>query len=135
MVKPGNSNDDERFLGRAHAKPAPIIIDDEKEWEVESIVEYRERQGRGQFLVKWKGYPNSKNSGEQIEGLGNAQDLVQAWWTNNMPGEEFPIVFSGYITVCVTPTKDRFEKYSESPVVDKGFWKAHMDTDYDSEEV
>ena len=109
VVKPYHPNDDERFPGRAHAKPAPILIDDEREWEVESILDHRERHGMGQFLVKWKGYPNSENSWEQIEGLENAQDLVQAWWTNNMPGGEFPIVSSGYITVCFTPTKDGFE--------------------------
>ena len=62
MVKPYNSNDDERFPGMAQAKPARILIDDEKEWEVETILAFRERRGRGQFLVKWKGYPASENS-------------------------------------------------------------------------
>ena len=52
-----------------------------------------------------------------------------------MPGEEFPIVFSRYITVCFTPTKDGFEQHAEAPVVDKGFWEPHLDTDYDSEEI
>ena len=52
-----------------------------------------------------------------------------------MPGEEFPIFFSRYITVCFTPTKDRFEQHAEAPVVDKGFWEPHLDTDYDSEEI
>ena len=93
------------------------------------------RHSRGQFLVRWKGYPNSENSWEPVAGLENAQDLVQAWWTDNMPGEEFPIVVSGYITVCFTPTKDGFEQHAEEPVVDKGFWEPHLDTDYDSEEV
>ena len=51
MVKPYHPNDDERFPGRAHAKPAPILIDDEKEWEVEAILDFRERHCRGQFLV------------------------------------------------------------------------------------
>ena len=62
VVKPYHPNDDERLPGRAHAKLAPILINDEKEWEVESILDYRERHGRGQFLVKWKGYHNSENS-------------------------------------------------------------------------
>ena len=52
-----------------------------------------------------------------------------------MPGEKFPIVFSGYIIVCFTPTKDRFELHAEEPVVDRGFWEPHLDTDYDSEEL
>ena len=100
VVKPYNPNDDERFPDRAHAKPAPILIDDEKEWEVETILDFRERRGRGPFLVKWKGYLASENSWEPVEGLENAEGLVQPWWTDNMPGAEFPTVFSGYITVC-----------------------------------
>ena len=52
-----------------------------------------------------------------------------------MPGEEFLIVFSGYITVCFTPTEGGFEKHAEEPVVDKGFWEPHLDTDYDSEDI
>ena len=61
-MKAYHPNDDERFPGRAHAKPAPSLIDDKKEWEVEAIVDFRERHGRGQFLVKWKGYATSENS-------------------------------------------------------------------------
>ena len=135
VVKPYHPNDDEQFPGRAYAKPAPILIDDEKEWEVEAIRDFRERHGRGQFLVRWKGYPTSENSWEPVEGLENAEALVQAWWMDNMPGEEFPNVFSGDITICFTPTKDGFEEYYDEPAVDKGFWEPHLDTDYDSEEI
>ena len=85
--------------------------------------------------MRRKGYPNSDNSWEPIEGLENTQDLVQAWWTDNMPGEEFPIVCSGYIKVYFTPTKDGFEQYAKEPVVDKGFWNPHLDTDCDSEVI
>ena len=60
---------------------------------------------------------------------------MQAWWTDNMPGDEFPTVFSGYITVCFTPTKACFEEYYDEPAVDKGFWEPLLDTDYDSEEI
>jgi len=51
-VKPYHPNDDERFPGRAHNKPAPILIENEQEWEVETILDHRTRHGRGQFLVK-----------------------------------------------------------------------------------
>jgi len=133
--KPYHPNDDERFPGRAHTKPAPILIDDEKEWEVETILDHRTSHSRGQFLVKWKGYPNSENSWEPVEGLENAEDLVQPWWTYNMPGEEFATVFSGDITVGFTPTKDGYEQHSGEPTVDLRFWEPHLDTDYDSEKI
>jgi len=135
VVKPYHPNADERFPGRAQTKLAPSLIDNEKGWEVETILNQRTRHGRGQFLVKWKGYPNSKNSWEPVEGLENAEDLVQAWWTDNMLGEDFPTGFSGYITVCFTPTKNGYEQHSAAPTLDLGFWEPHLDTDYDSEEI
>jgi len=52
-----------------------------------------------------------------------------------MPGGEFPTVFSGYIKVCFTPTKDGYEQHSKEPTVDFGFWEPHLDTDYDSQEI
>jgi len=70
-----------------------------------------------------------------VERLENAEDLVQAWWTDNMPGEKFPAVFSGYITVGFAHTKDRYEQHSEEPTVDMGFWEPHWDTDYYIEEI
>ena len=42
------------------SQPAPVIVDDENEWEIERIEKHRtKRRGRGQqleYLVKWKGY-------------------------------------------------------------------------------
>ena len=75
-----------------------------------------------------KGYPNSKNNWELVEGLENAEDLVQAWWTDNMAGDESPTVFTHYITVCCTPTKNDYEQSSAEPAVDLGFWESHLDT-------
>ena len=52
--------------GENYLQPPPEIIDREEEYEVEIIIDdcYL-RQGRKrkrQFLVKWKGYPQSENS-------------------------------------------------------------------------
>jgi len=51
-----------RFPERTHAKPAPILVEEMPEWEVEEALDHRERYVKAQFLVKWKGYPNSDNS-------------------------------------------------------------------------
>ena len=87
--------------------------------------------------MKWKEYPNRENSWELVEGLENLEDLVQTWWTDNMPGEEFPTLFSVYITVCFTPTmtKDGYEQPSEEPAVNLGFLEPYLDNDYDTAEV
>ena len=85
--------------------------------------------------MKWKKYANSENSWEPVEGLENAGGPVQAWWTYNMPGEKLRTVFSGYIAIYFTPTKNGYEKHSEELVVDLGFLGPHLDTDDDSEEI
>jgi len=131
VVKPYREDNDERFPGRANIKPAPILINEEPEWEVEAILDYRERYGRGQFLVKWKDYPASENSWEPIEGLEHVEEMVQAWWTDNMIGEEFP-VYSGRITIGFSPTEAGLTEYVDEGPVDQGFWDPYLETDYDT---
>ena len=133
VAKPFHPNDDQKFPGRAHTNPAPVLINEQPEWQVEAILDHRMRFGRGQFLVKSAGYPSSENSWEPVEGLEPAEEMVQAWWTDNMPGQEFP-VFSGYISVGFNPVRDGVERYSSAGQVDRGFWDSHTDTDYDSTE-
>jgi len=52
-----------------------------------------------------------------------------------MLGEEFPTVFSGFIKVCFTPTKDGYGPHCEEPTVDFCFWEPHFESDYDSEDI
>ena len=131
MVKPYKENNDERFPERANIKPAPILINEEPEWEVEAIMDYREHYGQGQFLVKWKDYPARDNSWEPIEGLEHAKEMVQAWWTHNMIGEKLP-VYSGRITIGFSPTEAGLTEYVDEEHVDKGFWDPYLESDYDS---
>ena len=51
------------FHGPNFTKPPPDLIDGEEEYEIEEVLQSR-RHGRGrkvQYLVKWKGYPDSEN--------------------------------------------------------------------------
>src|ERR1700744_3764945 len=49
--------------GENYSRPAPEMVDDQEEYEVEHIINSRcHGQGRKlQYLVKWKGYPESDN--------------------------------------------------------------------------
>jgi len=68
VVKPYHPNDDQRCPGRAHTNPASILIDDEKEWEVETILDHRMRHCRRECLVKWKGCPGARIVGNLWKG-------------------------------------------------------------------
>jgi len=57
--------------------------------------------------------------------------MVQAWWTDNMIGEECP-VYSGRITIGFSPTEAGLTEYVDEGPVDKGFWDPYLETDYDS---
>lgn len=57
-------------------RPPPDIINDEEEYEVEQILESRFIRKRIQYLVKWKGYPDSNNLWLPKSLLRNAKELI-----------------------------------------------------------
>jgi len=72
------------ILGRKlQALPPPIIVDREKEWEVEEILNSRWHQRRFQFLVKWKGFSREHNSWEVASDV-KAPDLVAEYYRQHL---------------------------------------------------
>jgi len=66
--------------GMNFSRPPPDLIKGKNEYEVERIVNHRRyRRTRGlQYLVKWKGYPESDNTWEPKEQL-HAPRLIKAY--------------------------------------------------------
>src|SRR6266403_1469975 len=64
--------------GPNFTRPPPDLIEGEEEYEVEQIVAHRvfRRSKRLQYLIKWKGYPESDNSWEPADQV-HAPDLVK----------------------------------------------------------
>ena len=42
--------------GQRKEIPQPVVIEGEKEWEVEKILNKRKVRGKDKFLVQWKGF-------------------------------------------------------------------------------
>ena len=59
--------------------PPPVEIDDELEYEVESILDSRKYRNQYQYLVKWKGYDAGHNSWEPAAHLTHSTDLLTAF--------------------------------------------------------
>jgi len=57
-------------------------------------------------------------------------DLVQAWWTDNMPGDEFPVE-TGFITMSYTQTTPSWTQFEDEGLVDSGFFKPYFESEYD----
>jgi len=65
--------------GENFRRPPPDLVDGEEEYEVEKILDSR-RFGRGrklQYLVKWKGYPDSENQWVDKDDIFADQALAE----------------------------------------------------------
>jgi hypothetical protein len=65
-----------------YAHPPPEIVEGEEgHYEIELILTSRptRNQKSTQYLVKWKGYPDSENSWIPTKELTHAQELLKAW--------------------------------------------------------
>jgi len=63
--------------GENFSRPPPDLINDQEQYKVEAIRDHR-RHGRGQklqYLIKWKGYPESDNTWEPVDHVQAPQAL------------------------------------------------------------
>ncbi|GJP32751.1 hypothetical protein CLOM_g17351 [Closterium sp. NIES-68] len=62
------------FTGRQPPPPPPVLIHDEPEYEVESVLAHRRRRnGTVELLIRWKGYDPSKDSWVSESEMSNAR--------------------------------------------------------------
>lgn len=61
----------------AEVPPPPVIVDNREEYHVERLDDSRLRRGKLQYLVKWKGYPESEKTWEPEENVKNSPLLVE----------------------------------------------------------
>ena len=70
-------------LHRREGRPVAEIIKGQEEWEVEEILKKRKRGHGWQYLIKWKGYPNSENTWEAASRLTHAKRLLKEFNRRN----------------------------------------------------
>jgi len=63
--------------GQKKEQLAPVIIKEEKEWEVERILNKRQVREKDKYLVYWKGFMAESNTWEEKENLMNAQEAIK----------------------------------------------------------
>ncbi len=68
--------------GNNYVHPTPELIDGEPEWEVAKVLvsQWYRRQKKLQYLIQWKGYPESENSWEPVENV-QALNLLNEFHT------------------------------------------------------
>jgi len=67
----------EQVEGQKKIPPPPIKVANEKEYEVEEILNRQEKRRKMKYLVKWKGYTAKENIWEGLENLKNAMKKVE----------------------------------------------------------
>jgi transposase InsO family protein len=55
--------------GENYSRPPPDMIKGEEQYEVEAIRSHRRNRRKLQYLIKWKGYPESDNTWEPVENV------------------------------------------------------------------
>ena len=70
------------YKAAPHRKPPPPpdIIGDEEEFEVEDILQHRQKGKKTSYLVKWTGYGQEYNSWEQEDCFTHAHDTIREYW-------------------------------------------------------
>jgi len=67
------------ICGQKATPPLPTLIQGQRKWEVEKILDSRQRHGKNKYLVKWKGYTQGDNTWEPEENLQNAGKKIQKY--------------------------------------------------------
>ena len=73
-----------KLHGANFVRPPPDLINGEEEYEIEEVLQSRKfRRGRKvQYLVKWKGYPDSENQWVNWDDLHAEEALADFKWKN-----------------------------------------------------
>ena len=73
------------FHGPNYDRPPPDLVGEEEQYKVEQVLDehnYR-RWKKKQYLVKWKGYPNSDNQWLDAKDMENTQELIAEFHDSN----------------------------------------------------
>jgi hypothetical protein len=62
---------------RGSAPPAPVLLEDEEEWEVEMILDMRGGGRSVEYLVRWVGYPLSASTWEPLANLAHCKEALK----------------------------------------------------------
>ena len=73
------------FHGANYTRPLPDLIEDKEQYEVEQVLDECNHGcwKKKQYLVKWKGYPDSDNQWLDAKDMENTQELIAEFHNSN----------------------------------------------------
>jgi len=64
---------------RTPARPPPIIVEDEEEYEVEAIADHRKSNNTIEYLIQWQGFPREDWTWEPESGLAHCRKILNKY--------------------------------------------------------
>ena len=61
------------------ANATPILVDDNKEYKIEKILQHRQLRGKTYYLVRWRGYDQSEDMWLKESELGSTADILRLY--------------------------------------------------------
>lgn len=107
---------------RQMPEPPPIVVNEEAEYEVESILDARIYRNKFQYLIKWKGYSDKDNSWEPAANVKNAPDAIAHFYRKH-PGAPRTILATTFLTIPFRNIHKNFEKSPENTLNTVKSWE------------
>jgi hypothetical protein len=76
--------------GENYLRPPPDMIEGEEQYEVEAIRSHQHNRCKLQYLIKWKGYPESDNTWESVENV-QAPLLIRKYHETHLLEDKRPV--------------------------------------------
>ena len=100
----------EQVKGQKKIPLPPVEIAVEKEYEVEEILDKKERREKTKYLVKWKGYTVEENTWEGLENLKNAGEKIEEFEKRRFEEEIQRIRMKKGKEMKLNPKAEKFKK-------------------------
>ncbi|GJP42080.1 hypothetical protein CLOM_g1672 [Closterium sp. NIES-68] len=99
------------FVGRQPPPPPPVLVQNEPEYEVESVLAHRRRRnGIVELLIRWKGYDPSEDSWVSETDMGNARRPLHDYLVKQakeIDGVEFVLTSDADVAAAFGLAKDK----------------------------
>ena len=65
--------------GPNYIKPPPELINNQEEYEIDTILAHKQKGKQRLYLIKWKGYGSNENTWEPEENLENSNETLKEY--------------------------------------------------------